>query len=128
MADNEKPEKYYAVNFNQQKAPDCRGCIYYWNNRKDREYRDAFFDGHWLEITEYDEDGSEKHFERISTFKHGCKLFKTKVPQDQIPSLFIYNTIGKHCPITLKSSINSHNERDYETEYIREEHNIDIIV
>jgi hypothetical protein len=88
MEYNGELENIYPISLNQKKAPDCRFCAFYWHSRTG-----------WMEITELYEDGSEKSFKRVSTFKHGCKQFKINAPSYQLPSLFIYRFIGQHCPV-----------------------------
>jgi hypothetical protein len=119
-------ENVYTININPPKAPDCRFCIFYWNNRRDRN---ALQDGFWQETTYFDETGEEEHFERITTFKHGCKKFKIIVPNEQLPSSYIYRTIGKHCPLVCEYLKEMGKiKKDSKIEYIKEEHNIDIII
>jgi hypothetical protein len=115
--DNKLEEKAptFKIDMFQKKAPDCRACIFYWNNR-----------GGWCEITEY-ENGAEKHFKRFSTFKHGCTQFKITVPSDRLPSHFIYNSIGKHCPVVLNTGKKEKLDNTKSIEYICEEHNVDIL-
>jgi hypothetical protein len=129
---NGKKESIYEININPKNAPDCRHCVHYWNNRKDYDYRRTYHDGYWLETTEFNENGSEKSFSRISTFKHGCKIFDIIVPQDQMPSLYIFRQIGKHCPIDISKSsiknINKKKETESETEYFQKENKINILI
>jgi hypothetical protein len=126
-----KDEPIYKIKTNPQDAPDCRFCVYYWNNRRDYNYRDTCYDGYWLEFTELNENGSEKSFSRISTFQHGCKYFDVIVPQDQIPSLYIYRLIGNHCPMDISNSTgrnkNVKKEVKSESNTIRDVHDIDIL-
>ena len=131
--DNESNNNWsiYKMDINPSKAPDCRYCIHYWCNRTDSDYRKTYYDGYWLEITEFNEDGSEESFSRLSTFKHGCKLFDILVPRNQMPSLYIYGQIGKQCPLDLGKSreniaLNKNNVSN--PKIVFEEHDVDILV
>jgi len=126
---NKNKELIYKLNINPSKAPDCRICAYYWNNRRNMDYRDTYNDGWWLETTTFNEDGSEKSFSRVSTFKHGCKYFDVIIPDSQIPSLFVYGIIGRHCPMDLSNkAVKNITEKKPHTKLIFDEHDIDILI
>jgi len=126
---NKDTEPIYQLNISPEKAPDCRFCAYYWNNRRDLDYRKTYHDGWWLETTTFNEDGSEKSFSRVSTFKHGCKYFDIIIPNSQMPSLFIQGIIGSHCPMDLSSITGkSISEKKEKIKLILDEHDIDISI
>ena len=130
---NREDEPCYKININPVNAPDCTHCHYYWNNRKDNDYRKTIQNGYWCETIKFYEDGSEKSFSRISTFKHGCRYFDVFVPPNQLPSLYIYGQIGKYCPMDINSTLNK-NYRSEDSKpksqsyFIQEDHEIDIKV
>ena len=127
--DNKNVESIYGLKINPSKAPDCRMCAYYWNNRRDLDYRETYNDGWWLETTTFNEDGSEKSFSRVSTFKHGCKYFNVIIPNNQMPSLFVHKIIGSHCPMDLSNkAVKSITEKKPQTKLILDEHDIDILI
>ena len=122
-----KQKLIYKINMNPQNAPDCRYCAYYWNSRSDMDYRETMYD---VEIRKC--SGRKIVIPRTWTFKHGCKNFVIIVPKDQLPSLYIYRLIGKHCPMDIPNKIGKNaNEQDSQigtqAKIIFEDHNIDIL-
>jgi hypothetical protein len=87
------------MNFSRNSAPDCRGCKYYWNNRNDSRYIDTVLQGYSART--YETDDGIHHSVRKVKYKHGCKLFDFSTSIENLPSLFIYNRIGKHCPMVV---------------------------
>ena len=94
------------------------------------DYRETFYSGYWLEITEFNRNGSEKSFSRISTFKHGCKYFDVIASQDQMPSHYIYRLIEKHCPMDISNSIvkNMETENRNTSVSFDDDHEVNILI
>jgi hypothetical protein len=115
------------MNFSQNSAPDCRRCKHYWNNREDPRYIDTAIYGYSATYREFDgEEYSGVSVEKIK-FKHGCKYFDVETPSGNLPSLFIFTTVGKHCPIVIAApAINNEKNNVSEDDSLAEKHGIDI--